>query len=122
MRFPIAVTGSRGSERSVRIWNVQVNNSGLLVIDYNFGYIHKNGSCLRFLRIENNVRCFDFNSERLVTGDDDGYIVFWDLRKCLDPETGPDSLSYRSHNTYVEVRTWVETLSLTDMFRATPLA
>ena len=24
MRLPIAVTGSRGSERSVRIWNVQV--------------------------------------------------------------------------------------------------
>ena len=41
-----------------------------------------------------------------MTGDDDGYIVFWDLRKCLDPESGPDSLSYRSHNTYVEVRTW----------------
>ena len=77
---------------------------------------------MRFLRIENNVRCFDFNSERLVTGDDDGYIVFWDLRKCLDPETGPDSLSYRSHNTYVEVRTWVATLSLTVMFRATPPA
>ena len=58
---------------------------------------------MRFLRIENNVRCFDFNSERLVTGDDDGYIVFWDMGKCLDPEAGPDTLSYRSHNTYVEV-------------------
>ena len=65
---------------------------------------YKDGACLRFLRIENNVRCFDFNSERLVTGDDDGYIVFWDLKKCLDPEAGPDTLSYRSHNTYVEVR------------------
>ena len=41
-----------------------------------------------------------------MTGDDDGYIVLRDLRKCLDPEAGPDSLSYRSHNTYVEVRTW----------------
>ena len=41
---------------------------------------------------------------RLVTGDDDGYIVFWDMAKCLDPEAGPDTLSYRSHNTYVEVR------------------
>ena len=40
---------------------------------------------------------------RLVTGDDDGYIVFWDMKKCLDPESGEDSLSYRSHNTYVEV-------------------
>ena len=74
---------------------------------------YKDGACLRFLRIENNVRCFDFNSERLVTGDDDGYIVFWDLKKCLDPEAGPDSLSYRSHNTYVEVSTWTWTLSLT---------
>ena len=40
----------------------------------------------------------------MVTGDDDGYIVFWDMAKCLDPEAGPDTLSYRSHNTYVEVR------------------
>ena len=40
-----------------------------------------------------------------MTGDDDGYIVLRDLRKCLDPEAGPDSLSYRSHNTYVEVST-----------------
>ena len=70
---------------------------------------------MRFLRIENNVRCFDFNPERLVTGDDDGYIVFWDLKKCLDPEAGPDSLSYRSHNTYVEVSTWTWTLSLTPL-------
>ena len=36
---------------------------------------------------------------RLVTGDDDGYIVFWRLGACLDPQTGADSLSYRSHNT-----------------------
>ena len=25
------------------------------------------------------------------------------MKKCLDPESGEDSLSYRSHNTYVEV-------------------
>ena len=25
---------------------------------------------------------------RLVTGDDDGYIVFWSLKACLDPECG----------------------------------
>ena len=42
---------------------------------------------------------------RLVTGDDDGYIVFWSLKACLDPECGRDSLSYRSHNTYVEGHT-----------------
>ena len=42
---------------------------------------------------------------RLVTGDDDGYIVFWSMRKCLDSECGSDSLSYRSHNTYVEGHT-----------------
>ena len=42
---------------------------------------------------------------RLVTGDDDGYIVFWSLEKCLDPECGRDCLSYRSHNTYVEGHT-----------------
>ena len=24
LRFPVAITGSRGSERSVRIWNVEV--------------------------------------------------------------------------------------------------
>ena len=40
---------------------------------------------------------------RLVTGDDDGYLVFWDMRTCLDPGAGTDKLSYRSHNTYVVV-------------------
>ena len=42
---------------------------------------------------------------RLVTGDDDGYIVFWSLEKCLDSQCGRDCLSYRSHNTYVEGHT-----------------
>ena len=38
---------------------------------------------------------------RLVTGDDDGYLVFWSMEKCLDDQYGADCLSYRSHNTYV---------------------
>ena len=52
-----------------------------------------------------------------MTGDDDGYIVFWDLRKCLDPEAGPDSLSYRSHNTYVEVSIWTSDPELDKHFQ-----
>ena len=36
-----------------------------------------------------------------MTGDDDGYLVFWDMKTCLDPSAGTDLLSYRSHNTYV---------------------
>jgi len=84
LKAPLVVSGSRGSERSVRIWNIE------------------SGETLRYLRIENNVRSIDFNAERLVTGDDDGYVVFWDMKKCFDPDSGTDELSYRSHNTYVE--------------------
>lgn len=83
LNFPVAVTGARGAERCARIWNIQT------------------AECLRILKLENNVRSLDFNPDRLVTGDDDGYLVFWDMKTCLDPSAGTDLLSYRSHNTYV---------------------
>ena len=65
------------------------------------------GGCLRELRLENNVRCLSFDTTRcelehkidrcnvapnyqmyatsnlecrLVTGDDDGFLVFWDMK------------------------------------------
>jgi len=82
--FPLLATGARGAERAVRIWNLQT------------------GACLRELRLENNVRCLSLDATRLVTGDDDGFLVFWDMKACLDPNSGPDRLSYRAHNTYVE--------------------
>ena len=58
-------------------------------------------------RLDNIISYNQSVNFRLVTGDDDGYIVFWDMKKCLDPESGEDSLSYRSHNTYVEVSLWI---------------
>ena len=96
----MAVTGARGAERCSRIWNIQVCFKWTFWFwDIRF----KTGECLRILKLENNVRCLDFNHERLVTGDDDGYLVFWDMKACLNPSAGAGDLSYRSHNTYVVV-------------------
>ena len=63
------------------------------------------GICLRTLKMENNVRSVEFCDERVLTGDEDGYITFWDM-KTLKHNTGEDVVaSYRAHNTYVEVET-----------------
>ena len=57
--------------------------------------------------MENNVRSVEFCDERVMTGDEDGYITFWDM-KTLKQNTGEDNVaSYRAHNTYVEVQVMI---------------
>ena len=38
------------------------------------------------------------DSERILTGDMEGYVFAWDLANCLDQACGPDKLCLRAHN------------------------
>ena len=35
------------------------------------------------------------DSERIVTGDMEGYVFAWDLKNCLDGSCGPEKLCLR---------------------------
>ena len=59
------------------------------------------GSSLRTIKHEMQVRCVALDSQRIVTGDMEGFVFAWDLANCLDPQCGSEKLCLRSVNQFV---------------------
>ena len=58
------------------------------------------GQLLRTIKHEMQVRCVSMDSERIVTGDMEGYVFAWDFNNCLDSSCGPEKLCLRSAEIY----------------------
>ena len=67
-------------DRTARLWSIST------------------GACIRTLKHEVQVRSIAIDSERILTGDVEGYVYAWDLPNCLDPACGPENLCLRAHN------------------------
>ena len=89
----LVISGS--ADRTARIWSTKTGNC-LRVL------VHELEVCnlfsLRVFKIVVKVWSLDFDSFRLLTGDNGGYVFVWDLEICLDESAGPEKLCMRGHN------------------------
>ena len=53
------------------------------------------GAALRVIKHEMQVRSVSLDSQRIVTGDMEGFVFAWDLANCLDPQCGSEKLCLR---------------------------
>ena len=89
----LVISGS--ADRTARIWSTKSGNCIRVLI-------HELEVCgtvtFEVLKIIVKVWSLDFDSFRLLTGDNGGYVFVWDLQICLDESAGPGKLCMRGHN------------------------
>ena len=89
----LVISGS--ADRTARIWSTKSGNCIRVLI-------HELEVCgtvtFEVSKIIVKVWSLDFDSFRLLTGDNGGYVFVWDLQICLDESAGPGKLCMRGHN------------------------